>query len=535
MKGFIMSEIRKAMDYDAVIIGGGHNGLTCGAYLSKAGLRTLVLERREIIGGGAVTEEFSPGFKVSRFAYITGSLNAQVIADLELNRFGLEIIKIGRSITPLHGGDYIVSSGDVKETSAQIARFSKKDAENYPKFLNHVSKSVDILRRLRLETPLDISRTDTSGLIELVKFAWRYRDARRSVYDLFDAFTMSAYHYVDRWFESDVAKNIFCSKAAINSNLGPHSPTTAIYILALMTGTQGLSTPRGGMGAVCDALSAAGKLHGMKVITEASVEEILTRNGRAVGVRLANGDEYYAKLVVSNADAGTTFLKLIKGDTLPGYFLKQVKDFRVKSTSFKVNLAVDRPPQYTGFNPAAAGYETPAFASIAPTTDYLEKAYDCAKYGWYSEHPMLSPYVITQMDPGLAPVGKHVVTIWGIHAPYELRNANWEDEKDNFSRTILSTMDEFAPGFSSGIVDMEVLTPRDIERITGMPGGHTSHGQATVDQLLFKRPVPRYADYRSPITGLYQCGASTHPGGSVTGLPGRNSAREILRDWKRLK
>ncbi len=521
--------------YDAVVVGGGHNGLTCGAYLAKAGLKVLVLERRHIVGGAAVTEEFSPGFRAPTFSYILGSMNPKVIDDLELDRFGLEFLSIGNVITPLEGGDYFMTSPVMEETQAQISRFSKKDARAFPEFFAHLEEIIEFLKRIVLETPPDPNRTDLRGLVDMAKFAWRYRHFRKAINKMVDVLTMSSYDFVDRWFESDVVKSKFCYWASIGSNLGPHSPGTAVIIPQMMTGSHGLSMARGGMGAVSDAIAASGTNHGMEIRTDAPVAGILTDQGRAVGVRLENGDTYSARIVASNLDVKTTFQKLVNPEELPEDFSRDVSQFRVSSTSFKVNVAVERPPQYAGFDSATAGLKYPAYANIAPSVEYLERAYDDVKYGWYSSRPLMAPLTVSLIDDSFAPQGKHVVSIWGAHAPFALKDASWGDERDNFSANVLAVMDEFAPGFSSDVIDLQTLLPADIERIVGMPGGNVSHGEISLDQMFFKRPVPGYADYRSPVGGLYQCGSSTHPGGSVTGVPGHNAAREVLKDWSKLK
>ena len=521
--------------YDAIIVGGGHNGLTCGAYLARAGLKVLVVERRHIVGGGAVTEEFFPGFRAPIYAYILGSLHPKVIEDLELHRFGLEFLSIGNVITPLEGGDYFMTSPDQARTLEQISRFSTKDARAYPEFFGFLEDVIELLKRLVLETPFDPTRTDLHGLLDMAKFAWRYRHSRKTINKLVDVMTMSAYDYVDRWFESDVVKAKFCYWASIGSNLGPHTPGTALIIPNMMTGSHGLSMARGGMGAVSDAIAASGQRYGMEILTNAPASGILTRDGKAHGVRLENGDAFEARVVASNLDVKTTFQKLIEPGELPPEFNRDVNQFRVSSTSFKLNIAVERPPQYAGFHSKASGFDYPAYANIAPSVEYLERAYDESKYGWYSSRPLMAPLTASLVDQSFAPCGKHVVTIWGVHAPFDLKGANWDDERESFAKSTLSVMDEFAPGFSSDVIEVQTLVPPDIEEALGMSGGHTSHGQLSLDQMFFKRPVPGYADYRSPVRGLYQCGASTHPGGSVTGAPGHNAAREILKDWRKFK
>lgn len=520
--------------FDAIIVGGGHNGLVCGAYLAKARLKTLVLERRHIVGGAAVTEEFSPGFRASTFSYIMGHMHPKVIADLELENFGLEYLKMNEVIYPLPDSDYIVFTNDPKKNREQIARFSKKDAENYPAFFEHMSEAIRVVRSLLLETPIDPPSGDWRALKKNAGFLWRYRKIGDQFYRLYDALTMSAYDYLSQWFESDVVKAVFVYWASIGSKLGPRAPGTAFNILFHLVGESGMGFSRGGMGQITQAIAQSGERHGMEIKTDAAVAEVLVHNGRATGVRLENGDEYQGKLVVSNLAAPVTFGKLVADEHLPDEFRKNIANYRCSGTTYKINLAVDRPPRYAGFDPVAAGVAYPAYAHIGPSPDYFERACDDAKYGWYSSKPFISPIVPSMIDDSLAPEGKHVVTLCGGHASYELKGSTWDAERDNFVKNVMDVMDTFAPGFSDSIIDMQVLLPPDIERILGMPGGHELHGEATLDQLFHMRPVPHYADYRSPVRALYQCGASTHPGGAVSGVPGHNASREILKDWKRL-
>ncbi len=522
-------------NFDAIIVGGGHNGLTCGAYLAKAGLNTLVLERRHIVGGAAVTEEFSPGFRASTFSFIMGHLHPKVIEELELGKFGLERIEVPDVIYPLYDDDCIVFTRDPKKNREQIARFSKKDAEVYPQFFEYLSGSINLLRQLQLETPFDPTRRDLKSLLKSAKFVWRYRDVGKDLYRVIDTLSMSAYDYVSQWFESDVVRATFLYWATIGGNVGPYSPGTAFYLVAHLIGQTGMSFSRGGMGQISESIAASGRRYGMEVKVSSAVEEILVRDGRAYGVRLQSGEEIHGKLVVSNLNALTTFVELVKKEHLPDDFLRDIQSFRATGSSFKINCAVDALPRYKGFSEEKAGVPYPAYAHIAPTSEYLERAYDDAKYGWYSSKPFLSPIVPTYFDDSLAPPGKHVVTLYGGVTPYALKGASWDDERDNLVKNAMDVMDEFAPGFSSSVLDMQLLLPPDIERILGMPGGNTQGGDLTLDQMFFMRPAPGYADYRSPVRALYQCGASTHPGGSVSAVPGHNAAREILNDWPRLR
>ena len=521
--------------YDAIIVGGGHNGLTCGAYLAKAGLKPLVLERRELVGGGAVTEEFSPGFRASTWSFIMGHLHPKVISELELKKFGLEHVIVDKVINPTDDGDCIVFSKDPERNLAQIRRFSKKDAENYPKFFDSLSSTIKLLQRLQLETPVDPTATDWRSRLELARFAWRYRDVGKELVNIVDALSMSAYDYVSRWFETPIIQAKFMYWATIGGNVGPYAPGTAFYLVAHLIGQTGMSFARGGMGSISEAIRKSGERYGMEVRVSSPVEEILVSDGRACGVRLESGEEIRAKIVVSNANAKLTFGKLVDSAHLPEEFVQRVGRYRTRGKSFKILCAVDRLPQYASFSKEKTGVEYPAYAHIGPTPEYLERAFDEAKYGWYSAQPFLSPIVPSYYDDTLAPPGKHVVSLYGGVTPYQLKNASWDDEKDNLKKAAFDVMDRFAPGFSESVEDARIYLPEDIERLVGMPGGNTLHGEMTLDQMFCFRPAPGYADYRTPVDALFQCGASTHPGGAVSAVPGHNAAREILKDWKQYR
>ena len=518
--------------YDAIIVGGGHNGLTCGAYLAKAGKKVLVLERKGIVGGAAVTEEFSPGFKASTYSFIMGQLHPKVIEELELRKHGLEQYLVPHIINPTDD-DCIVFSKEPGITQAQIARFSKKDAENYPKFFATLQSTIKIMRQIQLETPVNPFNKDLGSLIKTAKFAWKYRNAEKEIFNLVQALSLSAYDYVSRWFETDLVKAKFMFWSTIGGNVGPYSPGTAFYLVTHLVGQSGSSFAKGGMGGISNAIAASGQSHGMEIRTDAGVDEILVCDGRAYGVRLASGEDIHAKLVVSNVSAKVTFGDLVKRDHLPDDFMQRIDGFRARGKSFKLLCAVDRLPQYKGFSKEKAGCDYPAYAHICPTPEFLERAYDEAKFGWYSSQPFLSPNVPSYFDPTLAPEGKHVVVFQGGVTPYELKGSTWDKEKPQLMKNIYGVMDRFAPNFSDSVLDYKLYLPKDVEDDINMPGGNTQHGELTLDQLFMFRPVPGYADYRTPVSALYQCGASTHPGGGVSAVNGHNAAREVLNDFRK--
>jgi phytoene dehydrogenase-like protein len=528
-----------AADYDVIVIGSGHNGLVCGAYLARAGLRTLVVERREIVGGAAVTEEFAPGFRASRFSYVMSLLHPRVMRDLELAAHGLTVLPANDLFCPLGGDNYIIYSDDLARTQAEFARFSKHDAEIYPQFARHLDEAARVVRGLLFETPVDPTRRRWRNFRESAALLWRQRRIGDQMYRLIDLLTQSAYDYLSVWFESDVIKSVLGYYACIGTFAGPHSPGTAYVILHHLIGEHagagGWGFIRGGMGAITQAIAASGRQHGMEILTGAPVAEVLVAGGRARGIRTADGREFRARVVASNANAKTLFRQLVKAEHLPAELLTEIDAFRTFSTAFKMNIAAERPPAYRAFDPRKAGFDYPTYVHVAPGIDYLERAYDDAKYGRFSRQPFLTPVVPTIVDDSLAPAGKHVVNVFGGHAPYSLKDGDWGAEKANLTRAALDVLDEMAPGFSREIIELEVLVPPDLERIVGLPQGHIFHGELSADQLFWQRPAPHWADYRTPVRGLYQCGASSHPGGGVSGIPGHNAAREILRDWRGLK
>ncbi len=526
-----------AQSYDAVIIGAGHNGLTCGAYLAKAGLKTLVVERRHLIGGAAVTEEIVPGFRWSVASYVMSLLSPRVIRELELAKFGLKVLPANDLFCPLDDGDYIMYHDDVAKTQAQFARFSRHDAEAYPAFDRYLRESTNVVRRLLYETPVDPSKRDWKTFKDTAMLLWRYRDVAGKMYRIADLMTQSVYDYLGRWFENDIIKSVLAYYASIGTFAGPKSPGTAYvlmhHVMGEHEGAGGWGFVRGGMGAISNSIAESGKRFGLEIRVNAPVAQVKLKGGAATGVVLQSGEEIDAKIVISNASCKMLFLKLIDRQALPAEFVTEIESYRTFSTAFKINAACEAPPRYKAFDKAKAGFDYPTYVHLGPSIDYLEKAYDDAKHGTYSARPFVTPVVPTIVDDTLAPPGKHVVNMFGGHAPYTLRNAEWRTERDKFVGNVMSVMDEFAPGFSSQIIDMQVLLPPDLEEILALPQGHIFHGELSPDQLFFQRPAPHFADYRAPIAGLYQCGSSTHPGGGVSGIPGYNAAREILKDWKR--
>ena len=529
-----------AAQYDALIVGAGHNGLVCGAYLAKAGLKVLTLERRPVIGGPAVTEEVWPGYHVSVASFVMVLLQPKIMLDLELQKHGLEVIELAPSFQPFPDGSSIVFWPDMDRLCAEIAKFSAADAAAYPRFVAHMESLIPHLRRLLFETPVDPTTLKPRDLLKSAALAWRFRDLGSRFYDIWDLMTLSAHDYLSRWFESERMLAVLGSYASgSGGNIGPKSPGSA-YVLArpflrdqtTPAGRNGL--PKGGMGAISRAIAKSGARFGLETRTDAEVRRILVEGGRAVGVELASGETIQAKTVIANASAKTTFLKLLPEGALPAGFVQDIRNFRTASTSFKINLAVEQPPRFTAFEKADPGYAYPGAIVIAPHVDELERAFDSAKYGEMAEKPYLWMIAPSMFDPTVAPPGKHILSIFGGHVPYRLAGREWDEEaKEDLYRMVMDTLCEYAPGFGNSVIHKQVLTPVDLERIFDLPGGHVHHGDLSIDQVFFKRPARHFSDYRSPVAGLYQCGASTHPGGGVTGVPGHNAARIVLGDLGR--
>ena len=528
-----------AAKYDAVIIGGGHNGLTCGAYLARAGKKVLVLERRPVIGGAAVTEEFAPGFRTSTFSYVMSLLHPKVIRELKLRELGLTVLPASDMFCPIGTDDYIIFSGDVARTAEQFGRFSKHDGAIYAEFDTWLNEVAYYVRRFLLETPVDPAKRDFKNLLKMFGLVWRYRKIGNKLYDLVDLMTMSADDFLARWFQHSVTRAVLGYYCSIGTFTGPKTPGSAYVVLHHIMGEHegagGWGFIRGGMGAISDLIAESGRRHGMVVRTDADVVRVEVANGRAVKVVTAEGDEYFAHAIVSNASCKVLFDQLVEPEHLPADFLKHIRDFRTFSTAFKVNVAAEAPPRFAAFDAAKCGFEAPNYVHIGPNVEYLQAAYEDACHGHFSRRPFMTVVIPTMVDDTLAPPGKHVINLFGGHAPYKLDGRSWDEERPAFVETVFDTIDELAPGFSDGIIESQVLLPHDIERIINTPEGHIFHGELALEQLFFQRPAPHYADYRSPIDGLYQCGASTHPGGGVSGIPGHNAAREILKDWKRLQ
>jgi phytoene dehydrogenase-like protein len=523
------------MKHDAIIIGAGHNGLVCAFYLARAGLKVLMLERRGVVGGAAVTEEFHPGFRNSVASYAVSLLNPKVIADMELHRHGLRIVE--RSIAnflPLPDGGGLRVGGGLARTQAEVARFSRRDAERLPAYYDAVDQAADALRALVLKPPPNAG----GGIGDLIRLATQARGMARLDLEgqrtLFDLFTLSAREFLDRWFESDPIKAVFGFDAVVGNFASPSAPGSAYvlvhHLFGEVNGKKGAwGHAIGGMGAITQAMKRACEEQGVDIRTSMPVARVIVKAGRAFGVVSESGEEFPGDRVIGNLHPKLLFETLIAAQDLDPAFLRRIGNYVSGSGTFRMNVALSELPRFRGM--PETGDHLGSGIIMAPSLNYMERAYEDAKACGWSKKPIVELLIPSVLDDSLAPPGKHVAAMFCQHFAPELAGGrSWDDVKEQVADHIIDTVTQYAPNFRDAILGRMVLSPLDLERTFGLVGGDIMHGRMSLDQLWAARPVLGAGSYRAPIKGLYMCGAGTHPGGGVTGAPGHNAAREILFD-----
>ena len=527
---------RMTQHYDAIVIGGGHNGLTNAAYLAKAGKKVLVLERRHVLGGAAVTEEIIPGFLFSECSYVVSLLRPEIIRELDLPRHGLEVLPLDGTFTPMSNGDYLWRMNDHGRTVREIRRHSRVDAEAYEEFSKMMTPMCRFVKPILSMIPPDPTALKPKDLMQLHSLLQRFRalssDER---YTLVQLMTMSAADFLGQWFETDVLKATMSASGIIGTFLGIRSPGTAYVLLHHYMGEidgafRSWGFSRGGTGAISNAIAAAAREAGAEIRTGAGVEKIMVKDGRASGVALASGEEITASVVSSSVDPHLTFEKFLEPGELPGDFLAEVKRYKFRGSSGKVNLALDALPEFSCLR--GEGAHLRGALSISPGIEYMERAYDDAKYGQFSRRPYVDMVIPSLTDPSVAPPGKHVLSCFVQYAPYKLAQGTWDEQREAFGDNVIETISEYIPNLKGIIVGRQVLTPLDLEREFGLTQGNIFQGELSLEQLFFLRPVPGWAYYKTPVENLYMCGSATHPGGGIMAAPGRIASQVILKEWK---
>ncbi|HEX2217404.1 MAG TPA: NAD(P)/FAD-dependent oxidoreductase [Gemmatimonadales bacterium] len=528
------------MTYDLIVVGGGHNGLVTAAYVARKGLKVLVLERREVLGGACVTEELWPGYKVSTAAYVNSLLRPEIIHDLELKRHGFEMLpRNPSSFTPFPDGRSLLLGPDKALTHREVSKFSALDADALPKYEAMLERVADFLEPTLIMTPPNPWSLKPANLVQLARLGLGFlklgTDGQKAVEILAGAATP----ILDRWFESEQLKVTLATDAIIGAMASPSMPGTAYvlfhHVMGECDGVRGVwGYVRGGMGGISNAIASAAREAGAEIRTNAEVVKILVKDGLARGVVLRDGTELRATRVASGVDANVTFLRLMGNGDLPAEFVESVRHIDYSSASCKINIALGELPDFTALPGTAPGPQHRGTIHISPTMEYIERAYDDAKYGRPSQAPIIEATIPSSLDDTLAPPGKYVMSMFTQYFPYKLApGLSLEEEREKYADRCFDLMNEYAPNFKRSVIARQVLTPVDLEQRFGLTGGNIMQGVMSLSSLSFMRPVPGYADYRTPVRNLYLCGAATHPGGGVMGACGFNAAREIIRDFRR--
>jgi phytoene dehydrogenase-like protein len=531
--------------YDVIILGAGHNGLTCGAYLGRAGLKVKLVERRSVVGGAAVTEEFHPGFRNSVAAYTVSLLNPKVIRDLDLHGHGLRLVeRRALNFLPTLDGNYLLAREG--RTKGEIAKFSARDAERYDAFSLEIETIADVLRDLVLRAPPNLTDGFTArSLVELLRAGALGNRLRglslENTRVLLDLFTKSAGDYLDAWFDGDLVKALFGFDAIVGNYASPYTPGTAYVLLhhafGEVNGKKGVwGHAIGGMGAITQAMARSARSVGVEVETAAPVREVLVEGGRAAGVVLDDGRAIRAAAVAANVNPKLLYTRLVPPDALAPEFLARMRRWRCASGTFRINVALSDLPSFTALPGRESADHHTSGIIMAPSLAYMDRAYDDARAHGWSREPVIEMLIPSTLDGSLAPPGAHVASLFCQHVAPELPDgASWDERRDEVADLMIETVDRYAPGFRARVVGRQVLSPLDLEREFGLIGGDIFHGALSLDQLFSARPMLGHADYRGPLKGLYHCGSGAHPGGGVTGAPGHNAARAIIADlrWSR--
>ncbi|MEO6991518.1 MAG: NAD(P)/FAD-dependent oxidoreductase [Candidatus Baltobacteraceae bacterium] len=524
------------MTYDAIVVGGGHNGLVTACYLARARKRVLVLERRYIVGGACVTEEnVFPGYKVSTAAYVNSLFRPEIVRDLRLGDYGFEVVERDpASFSPFDDGRYLLLGPDRASNLREIGKFSARDAENYPKYEAMLGRVADVVEPTLTEIPPNVVRPGLDTLLKMGKLGRALQKLGPGMSEAIEVLTGAARPILDRWFESEQLKATLATDAIIGAFAAPSMPGTAYvlfhHVMGETNGKRGVwSYVRGGMGGLTQALARAARDLGVEIRTEAEVTRILVDGNAVTGVVLADGDEYRAKQIASNLDCRLTFTRLLDPARLPPDFLAAIERIDYSSASMKINVALDALPNFTAAPGTEAGPQHRGTVHLCPDQDYIERGYDDAKYGEPSREPVVECTIPSALDPTVAPEGKHLMSMFVQYAPYALRCGDWDARKDEFADRCFEVVERYAPGFKNSVAARQVLSPLDLERTFNLSGGNIFQGSMGLNQLFAFRPVPGFAGYRTPVAGLFLCGAAAHPGGGVMGAAGRNAARVMLR------
>ncbi len=525
-------------NYDAIIIGAGHNGLTNAAYLAKAGLNVVVLEKNDYIGGASVSREMHEGWTYSSCSYVCSMMRQAIHRDLDLARHGLILVPYLGTVNFADGDERFIAYHDEEAAHHELKRHSPHDADAMHRFQTDLTRYAQLIRKTLMRTPPDPTSFRPRDIMEFIFLAKQFwRLGEKEIYEYVRFFTMSAAEYLEDYFENDLIKAAMASPGIIGTALGAHSPGSSYILLHHVMGdvdgsigAWGLA--RGGMGAISGAIAGAVAEQGGEIRTNAGVQKLLVENRKAVGVVLENGDEIRARIVVSNLDAKRTFTRIVDKDDLPEGIYEKAKNFKIRGSSGKVNIALSGMPKFTGL--PENRYINRGGQTFSGSLETMERAYDCWKHGRWSDDPFIESVIPSAWDPTVAPPGQHWMSNFIQYCPAELADGTWTPEKrDQFGECVIRKIERYSPGFRDLIVHMEVRTPYDIEQEIGLTEGNIFQGELTIDQLFFNRPFPGYGQYRMPVKNLYMCGSSTHPGGGVSAVCGANAAREILIDLRR--